>query len=161
MKTFPAATVGLALKPPGGSFPVDGFAWNAHTARRRPALSGVIVVGPLVADRWRDANRYAGQSWLVATRFTAGRAAAARGALTSARSCAAAVGMAAAEQNTAAPHSAKASARRAIPPVTELPVTELRDFALKAFLRRGQGHWDLPPGGRITQLTPSSSQQPQ
>ena len=57
MKTRPAATVGLALKPPGGWFPVDGFSWNVHTALRRPALAGVIVVGPLVADRWRAANR--------------------------------------------------------------------------------------------------------
>jgi len=57
MKIRPAATVGLALKPPGGWFPVDGFAWNAPPARSRPALSGVIVVGPLVADRWRAANR--------------------------------------------------------------------------------------------------------
>jgi hypothetical protein len=57
MKIFPVATVGLALKPPGGWFPVDGFARNAHTARRRPALPGVIAVGPLVADRWRAANR--------------------------------------------------------------------------------------------------------
>ena len=57
MKTIPPATVGLALNPPGGWFPVGGCSWNVHAAVRLPALVSVIAVGPVVVDGWRAANR--------------------------------------------------------------------------------------------------------
>jgi hypothetical protein len=57
MKTIPSDTVGLALKPPGGCFPVGGCSWNVHAAVRVPALLGVIVAGPVVADVWRAEYR--------------------------------------------------------------------------------------------------------
>jgi hypothetical protein len=57
MKTMPSATVGLALKPPGGWVPVGGCSWNVHAAWRLPALPSLIVAGPAVADGWRAENR--------------------------------------------------------------------------------------------------------